>query len=513
MSHPRREFFRLAGMTGAATLLAACGTGGAVAPTSASNTRLPRRGGVLRVAFTGGGAAESLDPYAGGAPIDFVRNDIVYDSLFVQKDGAAVPSLATSLDNAADGRSFLLHLREGVRWHDGTPFTARDVAYSFTYMSSPGRPHPSELSTYFDFTKVEIVDTKTVRVPARTAVGDPALLLAAFPAKMVKEGATSFTADKAVGTGPFRVRAFEAGRESRLTRFPEYWGEAAPADEMVLLSLADAQAQVNAVTTGLADYTGDIPFTTAKAGRPASGLEVRTAGPANRTGFAFVLNARKPPFADARLRRAVRLGIDRQALVNTVFLGYGVPGNDLFGAGSRYFDNRPPLARDVDQARRLVREAGAEGVKVIARSAEYQTGYNASTQLFAEQMKELGLDVQPQLVGLAEFFEPAALAAADSVTFSIGTYPLAVAYGRLSGIPSLVLPDADFSAALAQAMAATGEADRVRTWQQVQNLMADKGNTVVWGEADILSLSRAEVTGIEVHDQAQYPYLGKAGLA
>ncbi|GAB3579646.1 ABC transporter substrate-binding protein [Amycolatopsis endophytica] len=514
MPFSRRDLLRLAGATGAAALLAACGTGGTgAAPAQMTNALTPRRGGTFRAAFTGGAAAESLDPYAGGSAVDFVRNDVIYDSLFVLENGGAAPSLATGLDTAADGRSFVLHLRENVRWHDGSAFTARDVAYSFGYMGDPARAYPSELTGYLDLAHVEVVDDATVRVPTLTPVGDPAVLLAAFPAKMVKDGTTSITAETVNGTGPYRVTAFEAGRETRLARFDGYWGEAAPADELVLLSLTDAQAQVNAVTTGQADYTGDIPFTTAKIGTTAPGLEIRTAGPATRTGFAFVLNATKPPFDDSRVRRAVRLGVDRQALVDTVFLGFGVPGNDLFGAGSRYHDDRAPLARDIEEARRLVAEAGAGGVKIFARTAEYQTGYNAATQLFAEQMKEIGLDVEAQVVGLSEFFEPSALAEAHSVTFGMGTYPLPVAYGRLSGIPSLVLPDEDFATALAEAIATTSEDTRAQAWQRLQDLMFDKGNTVVWGDADILSMAKANVAGVEVHDQAQYPYLGKAGLA
>lgn len=505
MTFTRRSVLRVAGLAGTAALLAACGDTSGTTPVRQPRDVTPRRGGMLRVAFAGGGPSESLDPFAGAAPIDLVRNDVIYDSLFVMRDGLAQPSLATGLK--AESEAFVVKLREGVTWHDGSAFTADDVVYGLGYMGSPDRPHPSELMAYFDLTKTEAIDARTVRVPMLRPIGDPALLLAAFPAKMVKKGADG------VGTGPFEVDAFEPGRLARLKRFAGYWGEPEGADELVMLSVSDASAQVNAVTTGQADYTGDIPFTAAKTGARDDELEIRTAGKTNRAGYAFVLNATQAPFDDERVRRAVRLAVDRQALVDTVFLGFGAAGNDLFGAGQRFHDDRAPLRRDVEEAKRLVRAAGADGAQVLLRSAEYQTGYNPATKLFAEQLKAIGLDARPQLVGLAEFFEPAALARAHSVTFSIGTYPLAVAYGRLAGIETLVLPGKDFSSALSKALAAPTAGGQAKAWQQLQDLMFERGNTVVWGQAEALSLARKNVAGIEVREHAQYPYFGKAGLA
>ncbi|WP_149823884.1 ABC transporter substrate-binding protein [Streptomyces tailanensis] len=178
--------------------------------------------------FAGAGAQESLDPFGGTSPADLVRNDVIYDSLFVLKKGAAEPALATAAEPAADGMSFTLRLRENVLWHDGSAFTAEDVVHSFRYMSSPDRAAPSELQMYFDMQKATVKDEHTVEVRTLRPIGDPAVLLASFPAKMVKNKATDFSAKNAIGTGPYRVTAFEAGRETRLARFDKHWGGAHP---------------------------------------------------------------------------------------------------------------------------------------------------------------------------------------------------------------------------------------------------------------------------------------------
>ncbi|MFD9735278.1 ABC transporter substrate-binding protein [Umezawaea sp. NPDC059074] len=517
MSINRRDLFRTAGMAlgvaGAGAFLSACGTSApAAGPVRNTGVTTARPGGVLRAVFTGGGAAENLDPFGSGSPVDFVRSDVVFDSLFTLHAGEVVPALATGVEVGPGATSFTLKLRDGVKWHDGTPFTAQDVVYSFTYMSSADRAYPSELGRYFDFTAVQVRDPLTLVVPARQPIGDPALFLAAFPGKVVKNGA-AFAGTTAIGTGAYQLTAFEAGREARLKRFEDHWGGKAPADELVLLSLTDPQAKVNAVVTDQADYAGDIPFTTAKTGVASADLEVRTAGEANRTAFGWVLNTTRAPFDDPRARKAVRLAVDRQALVDSVLLGYGVPGNDLLCAGAKYFSSRAPITRNVDEAKRLVAESGAAKTEVVIRTAEWEIGYNASTQLLVEQLKAIGLNARAEVVGPAEFFEPNAVAAANAVAFSSGGIPLTVMYGRLSAYPPLGLADEKLTAAFGTAVGSADEAARAQAWADVQDVMFDHGNTVVWGQADVLSLARKTVAGVDVRDQPKYPYLGKAGLA
>ncbi|MFI9324521.1 ABC transporter substrate-binding protein [Kitasatospora aureofaciens] len=517
MSPTRRDLLRSAGwalgLAGAGALISACGGGstGRVVEQTASST--PRRGGTFRAVLTGGGAAESLDPFAGGSPSDYVRNDVIYESLFTLHDGKPAPLLALSAEPAPDARSFVLRLRDGVLWHDGSPFTAADVAYSLRYMSDPARPYPSELSSYLDAQGVSVTDDRTLRVPTRRPVGDPAVMLAAFPAKIIKNGAADFAPTSAIGTGPYRVEAFEAGREARLARFDRYWDGAPLADSVVLSSLADPQAKVNAVLTGQADFAADIPYTAARTGTSDSTLEIRRTDARHRTGFGFVLNATRPPFDDPRARRAIRLGVDRKALVDTVLLGNGSPGNDLFGAGSEYFAQREPVARNVDEARRLVKESGAGGAEIRIRSAEWEIGYNASTQLFAEQMREIGLNVKPEIVSVPTFFDVKALSEAHGIVFSIGALPLPVIYGRMAAYPSLAMPDDAITKAVSAAIGDTDETRRRSSWSEVQDAMFDRGNTVVWGLADTLSVARKNVAGIETRTDAKYPYLGKAGLA
>lgn len=468
----------------------------------------------MRLAFVGGGATESLDPLAAYTPADLARGLVVFDRLFTVVGGKTTPALAVSAEPAPDARSFTLTLREGVTWHDGSPLVAQDVAFSLVQLTTQGRQFAAELPRIIDIANVAVTGERTLRVPTLQAVGDPAGLLAGASMTVMKNGTMSFEPGKLVGTGAYRVVAFEPGRETRLARYDSYWGGAPNADELVLLSVDDAQARVNAVRGGQADYASDIPYPLAKTGAGANTLEVRTAGERQRTGYGFVLNTTKPLMADPRVRKALRLAVDRKALVDGVFLGYGEPGNDLFGHGAQYFaDDIPVLERDVDRARALLAEAGANGATLTIRSAEYETGLNSSTQLFVEQLRSLGLNAAAQLVGPAEYFDPGGIAAADALAFPLGPFPLSVLFTRSAAFPSLAFTDPQLTSALATAAATLDEGERARAWRTAQEVMADRGNWIVWGRGDVLSLTRKDLTGIEVRESAKYPYLGKAGFA
>ncbi|QYN39503.1 ABC transporter substrate-binding protein [Pseudonocardia sp. DSM 110487] len=511
----RRELLRSAGLVVAGSIVAACaGRPASGGPVQGAGGGVPARGGVLRAAFAGAGPSESLNPYAGSTPAEFVRSRAVYDELFRMQDGAPAGRLAVSAEPTADGSSFVLHLREGVTWQDGSPFGAADVAHTLRYLTSPQRPYPSELSAFLDTAAIEVLDAHTVRVPTLRPVGDPPVLFAGASVSVLKDGTSGFEAGQVVGTGPYRLVAFEAGREARLARFDGHWDGAPYADELVVLSLDDPQARVNAVRAGQADFANDIPFALARTGAGAPDLEIRSAGDAQRTGYGFVLNTTRIPVSDPRVRRAIRLAVDRQAMVDRVFLGYGAAANDLYGRGVRYFagDVAAP-AHDVALARTLLGEAGATGAPLAIRSAEFETGLNASAELMAESLRAVGLDARAELVSPAELWTPDSLAAADLLAFPLGPFPLSVVYARSAAYPSLAFADPQLQQAITTALATTDDAERSVAWRTAQEVMADRGNWVVWGLGDVLSLARASVTGIAVHDSAKYPYLGKAGLA
>ncbi|MGX2992849.1 ABC transporter substrate-binding protein [Streptomyces sp. JNUCC 64] len=513
----RRTVLALLGAGSAALtvpLAGGCSPSGDAAPVSdGAPTGKAVRGGTVRLAFAGSGAAESLDPTVGTSPCDIVRYAVVFDQLFHVEDGAARPSLATAARPGARGENCTLTLRQGVTWHDGTPFTAADVVYTLAHRASPDRAFPSELTQYFDLSKARATGDHTVVVPTTRPVGDPATLFAGAGLYVIKKGTKSFTAGNTVGTGPYRVSRFRAGVETRLERFDAYWDGAGNADRITLLSIDDAQARVNAVKADQADYAADISFASAKSGAPGPGLRVRGGGEALRTSYGFVLNVTRGPCADPRVRRAVRIGIDREALVRSVFLGFGTVANDLFGAGAKHFlDGVPVPERDVARAKRLLKAAGARGRPFVVRTAEFEVGLNSSSELFVEQLRELGLDARLDKVGVPEGFDPEGMKSCDAIAFPLGPFSLALTYTRSAAYETLAFPDEELSEAVATAIASTDEGERARAWETAQKVMADRGNWVAWGRGDVLSVAKEKVTGVEGRESPEYPWLGRVGF-
>ncbi|MGW4202688.1 ABC transporter substrate-binding protein [Streptomyces sp. NPDC004726] len=512
----RRSVLALACLsaTAMAPVLSACSPGKGGAPvTSGTPTGAVRRGGDVRLGFAGSGASESLDPTVGQTPCDLARYAIVFDQLFFFDKGTARPSLATAAEPGAQGEKCTLTLRQGVTWHDGSPFTAADVVHTLRHRASPDRGFPSELSTYFDLRAARATGDHTVVLPTVRPVGDPVTLLAGAGLYVIKNGVTSFTAADTVGTGPYRVTHFQAGVETRLERHDAYWDGAGHAERVTLLSIDDPQARVNAVKGGQADYASDVPFATAKAGAPGAGLQVRTAGEAMRTTYGFVLNVTRGVCADPRVRKAIRLGIDREALVRSVFLGFGSVADDLFGAGAEHFLTGVPIPRrDTTRAERLLREAGALGKPFIVRTAEYESGLNSSSELFVEQLRGLGLKASLVKVGVSEGFDPDGMKACDAMAFPLGPFSLALTYTRSAAYPTLAFPDPELDEAVRTAISTTSEATRADAWRTAQEVMVDRGNWVAWGRGDVVSVAKEKLTGVDGRESPKYPWVGRVGF-
>jgi peptide/nickel transport system substrate-binding protein len=299
-----------------------------------------------------------------------------------------------------------LTLREGVRFHNGDLVTAEDVAFSFgpermTGDRAPGRP----ISRIFVGTiaRVEAVDARTVRVV--TSATDPLIeqRLAGWTAQIVSKraflAATNFEAwERApVGTGPYKVREFRIDERVVLEAHDAYWGGRPPAREIRFTVMPELASRVAALAAGEVDMITElsldqVPAIERLAGRDVVGgpiLNIRT----------LVYDKSNPVLADARVRRAISVAIDRQAIVETLYRGRTRPTATIqhpaFGALND--PERRGAAFDPDLARRLLREAGYSGQPIPYRSHQSYYGLQAQTaQVLIEMWRAVGLNVDLQ---------------------------------------------------------------------------------------------------------------------
>ena len=272
----------------------------------------------------------SLDPQVTTALNDFRILVNLYEGLVGYRSGTLepAPALARSWTVSDDGLVYDFGLRPGVRFHDGTPFDADAVRFNFERMLDPAHPYhdtgPFPLAFFFErVERVEVVDPLTVRVRLDAPFA-PFLSNLAYPTGLIVSPAAVRRWGKDFGrhpsgTGPFRFVDWEPGRRVELARFDGYPGEPAALARLIFRPVTDPMTRVAELMAGGLDLALELPPDSVSAFRGRRGYRVLEA-----TGphlWFLILNTRKGPLRDVRVRRALDLAIDKQSLVRDVLQG------------------------------------------------------------------------------------------------------------------------------------------------------------------------------------------------
>lgn len=323
-------------------------------------------------------APTSLDPHFEGSTPNINALAHLFDCLVEEHGpGDLRPGLAVSW-RAVDDFTWEFRLREGVRFHDGTPFTAEDVIFTLGRVGRvPNSPNPLTPFTRA-IAAAEKVDAHTVRI---TTTGSYPFLprdLAYVRILSARLHGAASTADfnagrAAIGTGPYRLSGFTPKDRLVLERNPAWMGEAQPWDRVTLREIPANAARLAALLAGEVDViervgVADLPALRRDARvtlASVPGGEVLFLFPdSGRDATPFARDAAgnpmpRNPLKDVRVRRAISLAIDREALVERVLLGAAVPASQLNAPGAEgRAEDLPPLAFDLAAARRLLAEAG-----------------------------------------------------------------------------------------------------------------------------------------------------------
>ncbi|WP_292090002.1 ABC transporter substrate-binding protein, partial [Mesorhizobium sp.] len=333
------------------------------------------------------------------------------EASFDGKDGLQ-PRLALSWEGSADGRSVTFKLRDGVKWHDGKPFTSADVAFSALQVWKPlqnlGRTvfkdleavdTPDKLTAVFKFAKPTPFQLIRNALPALSSV---------VPKHVYEVGKIEDNpANNApVGTGPFKFAEYKAGQYYRLARNDAYWDKDEPyLDEIVYQVLPDrtsAAAALEAEEIQLAAFSA-VPLADLDRISKVPGLKVITKGYEGLTYQLVVeINHRRKELADLKVRQAIAHAIDKDFVVKTIFLGYAatatgpVPKNDP----QFYTADVPIYPFDVAKANELLDEAGykrADDGKRFALKLLPAPYFNETKQ-FGDYLRQalavIGIDAQ-----------------------------------------------------------------------------------------------------------------------
>ncbi|WP_459618091.1 ABC transporter substrate-binding protein [Bordetella sp. 2513F-2] len=305
------------------------------------------------------------------APTQFVAGKIYESLLTYSFDLKPQPGLAKSWEASPDGLSYTFHLQEGVKWHDGKPFTADDVVFSMTELLPKTHARARVILGKF-LDSVQKVDDHTVVMKLKSPF--PAFMLMFEPGfapmmpKHIYEGtdyATNPANQKPVGTGPFMFGEWKRGEYIKLTRNPQYWKEGKPyLDELVFNVIPDSASRAVAFERGSVDVLrgGDIDNVDVKRLRAIDGVAYTTQGWEMFSPQAYLIfNMRKPPFDNVKVRQAVMAAINRKLIVNNIFFGLGQVSTSPFVTTEMFYDkNMPPITYDMKKARALMEESGID---------------------------------------------------------------------------------------------------------------------------------------------------------
>lgn len=496
----RRQFLWSAALgaaaVGAATTLTGCG-GGQSGSTQGSTgpAGQPKSGGSLRLGASGGATTDTLDAQNGLTNADFNRIYQLYDQLMVlDAQGQVQNSLAKSITPNKDGTEWTIVIPDGVTTHRGKPFTADDVLFSLNRIVS---------LKYFGASSLGPIDLGS------STVANPTTLLVKYhqPFSVLPEMLSSvyfsmvprdFDPKNPDGTGPFKYQNFTPGVSSTFVRNENYWRSGLPhLDQVVTTNFTDETSQVNALQSGQVDAINFLSQGSVAA-LQAGGMHVNIS---NTGGWGpFTMRVDQKPFDDVRVRQAFRLIVDRQEMLNQIFGGHGKIGNDVFSVLDKSFpSDLPQRNQDIDQAKSLLKAAGADNLTIDLITTPNAPGMVAAAQVFATQAKKAGVTVNVVQQTTTDYFANSYL----KVTFSqdywqTGTYMFTAGQATVANGPvnASHFNDPEYNSLYAQALAELDEGKRAELIHRMAHIDYDRGGNIIPYFFPVIDAATTKVGGI-----------------
>lgn len=396
----RRSLIALALGASAVAVLGGCGATDAPTTSESSSledsARVSTRADRLRMAIPVD--PDGLDPQRTAAAATFEITNNIYDPLVrVTEENEIVPGLAESWDLSDDRMTLTFHLRDGVTFSNGNPCDAEAVLASFERLKAEDSPRASEYTNYTftapDATTVVVTcDTLNVAALSDFAYGWAAI---------VDVSAADTLANQPVGTGPYVVESWVPQTSLTLSANPSYWGIAPLTETVELKVLPDITSQASSLRAGEIDLmwaseTSQVaPFENNASFQvlefPMNGVQL------------MAMNCANEALADERVREAINRAVDKDALIDAVWWGYGTKiGSHLPPVLPEYVDCSETYTYDPDAAKALLEEAGyGDGLTLKMRLPESYPMYVNAGQVIADALSKVGITCDIEIVDWA----------------------------------------------------------------------------------------------------------------
>lgn len=388
-----------------ASILSACGKESADEGQTQSGTA-----GTIAVAVTQDSNGDKLDAttYNGARAIQ----SAIYDPLVEFNQGKVSPGLAESWETSEDGKTYIFHLKKGIRFSDGS--TLDSSAVKFSLERTMANPDASSLEVTRKLALVETPDSDTVVLRFKEIATQALLELSQArpfrvmsPNAVTPAGALNGEFVRPIGTGPWQLESYKEGVETVLTSNPHYWNGTISANKLIFKVITDPQARVLALQSGEIDIAGgeigNIPYENLALFENNPRFKVEQN--ASTMSYFVVINQNHPALADIRVRQALNYATDTSKMMG----GHGAEVGGLFQKTVSFVtsENQLAYAYDVEKAKQLLEASGYRWneagelfekngrpleFKLVIQTDEYPE-WKEMAEIFQDQMKKAGIKI------------------------------------------------------------------------------------------------------------------------
>ncbi len=354
----------------------------------------PKKGGTLKIGIGDGAATDSMDPgiYLNPFTSTALQGTLSNGLTEIDAKGNVVPDLAESFEPSDGAKKWVFKLRKGATFHNGKTVTADDVVVSVRHHTIEGTRSVAK-SILASVNNVVADGAETVVFELDGGNADFPYIISDIPVMPAKEGGVDW--ESGIRTGPYMLEKFEPGVIATFNKNPNYFkSDKGWFDRVECLAINDVTARTNALNTGEVHYMDRCDLKTLDILKQNPDLVIlETTGYGH---YVYVMNVQKAPFDNPDVRNAIKYSLNRDEIVQKVFLGHGAIGNDNPIAPTVKFaiDPQPKHVYDPDMVKSLLKKAGAENTQFDLSVADAAfTGATDSALLWQEHARAAGLNL------------------------------------------------------------------------------------------------------------------------
>ena len=463
---------------------------------------IPRSGGTLKLGMSGGSTSDSLDPrtITDWVPVN-LGYQIMNGLIEVDEANQPVPELLERWESKPGAREWVFDVRKDVTFSNGKTLDADDIVYSLNLHR--GDSKSAAKTTLADVAEVKALGPRQVGITLSSGNVDLPYLLSDYHLLVVPNGWTDWM--RPVGTGGYTLEVFEPGIRSVTRKRPGYWKAGrGHVDAIEILCIGDTTARTNALISGQVDVINRLDGRTVDFVKRRSDIQL-VRNPAGQHAI-FLMNVTDQPYGDNNVRLALKYGIDRQRIIDTVLHGYGVLGNDhpIPRTSPFHAADLPQRAYDPDRARFHLKQAGLSGLPVtLAVSDAAFTGATDAALLYQAACGPAGIDMTVQRKPTDGYFSSVWMKAPFCASYWGGRptadQMLTIAYKSDAAWNETFWKRDAFDQILLAARTEADAARRKAMYVDLQTMISQDGGAVIPMFVDYLEAGSARVKGMGPH--------------